>query len=157
MSLTSKQERFARNIAAGMTGSDAARAAGYADNSNHGLAVTASRLMRHPGIQREAFEQREARLTGPLARKALGTLESILDDETAPAAARVQAARFVLEAAGHGIESRRLAARQPDDDGRPLHLLSLASLEALAFGAEERLRIAKEGAIDAEEVERSAE
>ena len=71
-----------------MTQSDAARAAGYAHGSPNALSVTAGRLMRHPEIQKAAYEHREARLAGPRADKAIRTLEGILDDETAPAAAR---------------------------------------------------------------------
>jgi hypothetical protein len=151
MALTTKQKRFAKNIAGGMTAADAARAAGYAKENENSLCVGAARLLRHPEIQREAFALREARLTGPLARKALACLESVLDDQTAPPAARVQAARFVLEAAGHGIENRRLLARSGDGDEKPLHQLSLQALEVLAHAAELQVREARGTIIEVEE------
>ncbi|PAW75649.1 MAG: hypothetical protein B9S38_00700 [Verrucomicrobiia bacterium Tous-C4TDCM] len=137
-----------------MTQSDAARAAGYAHGSPNALSVTAGRLMRHPEIQKAAYEHREARLAGPLADKAIRTLEGILDDETAPAAARVQAARFVLESAGHGLENRRLLARNPGDEGKALTDYTVAELQALAFqhrAAIDALGSANPPVIDVEE------
>jgi len=70
---------------------------------------------------------------------------------TTSPAARVQAARFVLEAAGHGIENRRLLARSGDDDEKPLHQLSLQTLEALAHAAEIQVREARGTIIEVEE------
>jgi hypothetical protein len=132
MSLTKKQQAFAKGIALGLTATEAARAARYSDSSPHALRVGASRLQHHPDVQREAFMQRERRLQGPLAQKALAALEHVLDSEESPAAAKVQAARWILEAGGHGIESRRLEARIGDSDARPPHLMTLEALEAAA-------------------------
>jgi hypothetical protein len=155
MSLNPKQRRFAKNIAAGMGKSAAAAAAGYAQENPASLAVTAYRMMKHPEILRAAHEEREARLAGPLASKALGTLEGVLDNPEAPAAAKVQAARWILEASGHGIESRRLEARIGDNDERAPHRMSLEALEAAAGLAmqhvqAEREKVAQAAALEAE-------
>ncbi len=155
MSLTRKQRDFARNLAMGMNATQAAKAAGYADNSSQALRTQASRLTQHQDVQREAHAQRERRLTGTLAQKALAALEGVLDDTAAPAAARVQAARWVLEASGHGIESRRLEARIGDADEQAPSRMSLAALEnaaglALQHVMAEREKDALATAIEAE-------
>lgn len=155
MSLNSKQRRFAKNIAAGMGKSAAAAAAGYAQSNPASLAVTACRMLKHPEILRAAHAEREARLAGPMASKALATLESVMDDDTAPAPAKVAAARWILEASGHGIESRRLEARIGDTDEHAPHRMTLEALEAacgvaLAHVAQEREKAAQAAAIEAE-------
>jgi len=157
MNLTTKQRAFARNLARGMTASDAARASGYAKENAESLHVTASRLQHHPDIQRAAYAEREARLAGPLAHKALSALEGVLDNPDAPAASKVQAARWILEAGGHGIESRRLLARIGEVDERAVSLLSVADLERLVTSGQERVRFVKAGIIEAETVSPSAD
>jgi len=135
--LTDKQARFAKLIADGVPQTEAALAAGYANSSPNALAVTASRLMRHPEIRRAAFEQREARLAGPLGQKAMATLESIIEDETAPAPARVKAAVWILEATGHGLQAKLGAARLGLNDGnKPLSQLTVEELESFVQGLE---------------------
>lgn len=137
-----------------MNATEAARAAGYADSSPHALRVEASRLQHHPDVQREAFLQRERRLQGPLASKALASLEGVLDSPDSPAAARFAAARWILEAGGHGIESRRLEARIGDADEQAPHRMTLEALEAacgiaLAHCEAEREKEAQAAAIEA--------
>jgi|GEM_PF-6036940 len=133
MALTHKQRDFARNIANGMGQSAAARAAGYAHGSPNALAVTARRTLALPEVQRAAHTERERILCGGLAHKALRCLESIIDSDTAPAAAKFAASRWVLEAGGHGIESRRLALRAGDDSERSPSQLTAADLERLVI------------------------
>lgn len=153
--LTKRQKKFAVNCALGMNATEAARAAGYADNNAQALRTQASRLTAHPDVQREAFLQREKRLQGTLAQKALAALEHVLETKEAPAAAKVAAARFVLEGCGHGIESRRLEARIGDADEIQPHRMSLEALEqaaglALAHVEAEREKAAQAAAIEAE-------
>jgi hypothetical protein len=143
MPLTDKQARFAENLAAGMTATDAARAAGYLTSSPQSLRVTASRLTSLPSIQQAVFQHRERRLQGPLASMALACLEGVMQDLAAPPAARIQAAKFILEAAGHGLENRRLSARHPDDIEKGISNFTLAELEAMVAAAEERMNLAQ--------------
>ena len=157
MSLTQKQRAFAKNIAAGMGKSAAAAAAGYAKESPASLAVTANRMMKHPDILKAAHEERERRLAGPLAHKALAALEGVLDNPDAPAASKVQAARWILEAGGHGLESRRLLARVGEVDERTVSLLSVADLERLVSIGQDRVRFVKAGILEAELVAPSAD
>lgn len=138
--LTPKQKKFAANIAQGMTATDAARGAGYADSSPHALRVTASRLQHHDGVKKAAFLERERRLNGPLASLALQTLHDVMLDKAAPAAARIQAARFTLEAAGHGVTNRQLLARHPEEGDKQLSSFTVQELEEMVAGAELRMK-----------------
>lgn len=151
MALTTKQQAFALAIAEGATATAAARMAGYADSSAQALRVGASRLANDSKIQQAVFQHRERRLQGPLASKALACLEGVMDDETAPPAARITAAKFILEAAGHGIENRRLAIRHPQENDRQLSDYTLAELEAMANAAEVRLKIVQGQVIDGDD------
>ncbi len=150
MALTQRQKAFAKHLALGLTATEAARAAGYSDSSPQGLRVGASRLQHHPDIQREAHAQRERRLQGTMASKALATLEHVLDSPDSPAAAKVQAARWILEASGHGIEAAKLLHRIGDADERVVSQLSAADLEALVLAATDKVRFERAAAIEAE-------
>lgn len=155
MALTDKQKSFIAGITRGLTLTAAAREAGYSDASPHALRVAASRTMSLPEVQAAAHAAREKKLQGPLAEKAIACLESIITSETAPAASRVQASRWILEAGGHGIESRRLAARLDDGGDVAPHRMSLEALEvaaglALRHVEQEREAAAVAAAVEAE-------
>ena len=150
MALTTKQQAYALAIAEGATSTAAARVAGYACESAASLRTQASRLAGDPNIQRAIWEHRERRLSGPMATKALATLEAVMDDTAAPSAARVAAAKWTLEAAGLGLENRRLLIRHPEDGNRALSGMSLGELEELCRVAETTLRQARGEVIDAD-------
>ncbi len=99
----------------------AARAAGYGDPRG-----SAYYLMRQPHIAAAIREQRARLIGGDLANIALGTLRGVMVDSDAPAAARVSAARTVLEMSG---ELRKDAAN--DDGGKKLHEMTLDELSAV--------------------------
>jgi hypothetical protein len=91
--------------------------------------------------------ERQRYITGELANVATGTLREILTDAEAPAAARVQAARTVLEMSG---EIGR--KKQDGDDDKPLSELSADELSRLIDRwTEERAALAKP--VDAEVVD----
>jgi hypothetical protein len=106
--------------------------AGYADSSPASLRVQASRLSQDPKIKQAVFHHRERRLQGPLATKALACLEGVMDDLAAPPAARIQAAKWTLEACGFGVINRQLLARNPEDIDKGISNLTLEELEELA-------------------------
>lgn len=145
--LTAKQKDFAAQIAAGVKPTQAARVAGYAADSAQSLRVQACRNLALPQVQRAAFEEREKILHGPLAAQALATLAAVMGDDAAPAAARVQAARWSLEAAGHGLAATLGSARLGlNTSEKPVSQLSIGDLEAMAaqaLGVVEGLRDAK--------------
>lgn len=150
MPLTGRQTKFAANIARGMSARDAAQASGYSDNSEGGLRTTGSRLQNDPRIQKAAFLERERRLNGPLAHLALQTLQDVMTDLNAPPAARIQAARFTLEAAGHGVVNRQLAARHPDQGNKSISDMTLAELTEMVIQAESQLKQAEGREVDAD-------
>jgi len=141
--LTPKQRQFVvclvRN---GTTPTQAARDAGY----NHPK-VSAFDLLRLPHITAAIRHERQRYITGELASIATGTLRQILTDSEAPAAARVQAARTVLEMSG---EIGR--KKQDGDEDKPLSELSADELSRLIDRwTEERAALAKP--VDAEVIE----
>jgi hypothetical protein len=147
--LTSKQRAFAKGVASGLPPASAARAAGYAEKSPHALQVQASRLTKHPEVQAAAHAERE-KLISQTAHRALACLASIIDNEAAQPAARVQASRWVLEAAGHGLEAAKLLHRIGEGDERAVSQLSAADLEALVVMAADKVRFERGQVIDAE-------
>jgi hypothetical protein len=141
--LTPMQRLFISTLVKnGCTPTQAARDAGYADakTSAHGL-------LRLPHVSAAIRMERQRYISGELANVATGTLREILVDATAPASARVQAARTVLEMSGDIGKSKR-----DDDEDRPLSELSADELTRMIDKwTEEKAALAKP--IDAEVIE----
>lgn len=98
MKLTDHQSDFVHHIVYdGVSGSEAARRAGYSPVSAR---QTASQLLSNQAIQQEIRTLQFKLLGGQLASKALRTLEKIIDDDTAPYGARVDACKTILDRAG---------------------------------------------------------
>jgi sigma54-dependent transcription regulator len=116
--LTAKQRVFVTVLVRnGCTPTQAARDAGYADAK-----VSAYDLLRTPHIQNAVKFERQRYVAGDLANIATETLRLVMVDQDAPASARVQAARTVLELAGElgksksdGVEDRPLSELSSDD------------------------------------------
>jgi hypothetical protein len=153
--LTDQQAEFVRHyVRNGGNGSAAAIAAGYGKER---APKTAYDLTRNEKILNAIKSQQARYISGELSNVALGTLGNIMKDETAPAAARVQASRWVLEAAGHGLPAAALAARLGmDGTDKPLSEFSLADLEEMTKRAAEsldRMRSVNAPTIEAETLE----
>lgn len=118
-----QQRTFAEAyVAGGGNATQAAISAGYSPVSAR---QTASRLLHLPHVQ-EAIRRVQAHtLRGRLASKALAVLERVLDDDGAPAGVRVDAAKTVLDRAGH------VSARVPDDGIDDQKMTSEMTLEQL--------------------------
>ena len=120
--LTPKQRTFVVTLVRqGCTPTQAARTAGYADGK-----VSAYDLLRSPHIQAAIRFERSRYIMGDLANVATSTLRDVMDDKLAPASARVQAARTVLEMAGELGRGKSDA-----DEDRPLSELSADELTRL--------------------------
>lgn len=89
-SLTRGEQAFAMAYAALGDVAQAERRAGIAEN--HGYAV-----LKRPEVQREITAQQTARLTAEALPLAVQTLINVMGSDKAPAAARVQAAKVVLD------------------------------------------------------------
>lgn len=120
--LTPKQRTFVLQLVrTGTNPTNAAREAGYSD-----AGTSAYDLMRLPHVAAAIRLERERYISGELANVATGTLHAILVDKAAPASARVQAARTVLEMSGE-IGRHKTSA----EDDRPLSEMSADELAKL--------------------------
>ena len=120
--LTPKQRTFVLTLVRqGCKPTQAARTAGYADGK-----VSAYDLLRSPHIQTAIRFERSRYVMGDLANLATATLRDVMDDKMAPASARVQAARTVLDMAAELGRSKSDA-----NDDRPLSELSVDELTRL--------------------------
>jgi phage terminase small subunit len=129
-----QQQAFAEAYVLGHgNATQAAIAAGYSAISAR---QTASRLLHTPHVQEAIRRAQSHVLRSRLASKALGVLEKILDDDSAPAGVRVDAAKTVLDRAGFS------AARTPEQDPdyeKPLHEMTTVELETIARGLQRTL------------------
>lgn len=141
--LTPKQRSFVtRMVRIGGNVTEAARQAGYSDPG-----TAAYDLTRLPHIQAAIRLERGKYISGELANIATGTLHDILLDKEAPASARVQAARTVLEMSGDIGKAKR-----QDDDDRPLSEMTAEELARMIDKwTEEKAALAT--TIDAQDVE----
>lgn len=141
--LTPKQRSFVTLLVRnGTTPTQAARQAGYATPG-----VSSYDLMRLPHVQAAIRLERGRYISGELANIATGTLHDILLDKEAPASARVQAARTVLEMSGDIGKAKRT-----DDDDRPLSEMTAEELARMIDKwTEEKAALAT--TIDAQDVE----
>lgn len=120
--LTPMQREFVQTLVrTGCSFTEAARQAGYADPK-----VSSFNLRQLPHVSAAIRLERERYISGELANVATGTLHAILTDKEAPAAARVQAARTVLEMSGEIGRHKRSS-----EDERPLSEMSAEELAGL--------------------------
>jgi len=94
--LTEMQAAFVAHVVSGVEPAKAAPLAGYANDGS----IVASGLMRNPRVL-AAIHFETARRISALAPVAVGVLETIAKDETAPKGVRVDAAKTLLDRAGH--------------------------------------------------------
>jgi hypothetical protein len=107
---TEMQQRFALEYASnGGNGTAAAKAAGYSEKSAHELA---RQLLEKPHV-RELVHQELVKLRFHAGAVGLGALTRIAQNEEAPPAARVAAARSLVEYAGL-IGANREPGELPD-------------------------------------------
>jgi len=142
--LTPKQRSFVTILVRnGSTPTNAAREAGYSVPG-----VASHDLMRLPHIAAAIRLERQRYISGEMANVATGTLVAVMTDKEAPASARVQAARTVLELSGDLVKGRD----RGNDEDRPLSELSADELTRLIDRwTEEKVALAKP--IDAEVIE----
>lgn len=141
--LTPKQRAFVVALVRnGTTPTAAAREAGYNNPK-----VSSFDVLRLPHVAAAIRLERNRYISGELANIATGTLRSILTDSEAPASARVQAARTVLEMSGDIGKAKR-----QDDEDRPLSEMTAEELARMIDKwTEEKAALAT--TIDAQDVE----
>lgn len=122
--LTEKQSLFVKfYVELGGQVVKATEAAGYADGR------FGYQLQRLPHVQ-AAIRVEQARLImGEGASKAVGFMVKALDDAKMSGAVRFQCAKWLAEAAGHGLAAHRAALGLPPSD-KPLSEMTLDELDA---------------------------
>lgn len=135
--LTEKQKAFCRAfVANGGKRKLAAIASGYAHPAS-----AADKLMRNPAVVEMIRRDYGDSITG-MAGTALETLKEIMQDKAAPSAARVSAAKWVLEGNGFGLAANALFLRAGGDQtGKALSSMSIEELEAMAKVAEAAVEV----------------
>lgn len=143
--LTDRQGQFVRCLVQeGCNPTEAARRAGFSNPRNSGYY-----LIRLPHITAAVRQERSRLFDGELANVAAETLRQVMTDPEAPAAARVSAARTVLEV------TRELGRRQ-DDGGadKQLHEMTPDELAGLISKWEaERSKVAIDITPEVQELE----
>ena len=123
LGLTDKRRKFVQGVIAGLTPAKAAEQAGYS-----GPHQAANYLTRQSSIQ-EAIRRESARvLLSDGVPNALAFMVKAPLNEKLPGAVRFQAAKWVLENAGHGLAAQRAQLGLPDFD-KPLSEMSVAELD----------------------------
>lgn len=135
--LTPMQHAYVmRLVRDGCTPNVAAKHAGFVSPKTAGYD-----LMRLPHVLAAIRFERERYISGDLANVATRTLRAVMDDSGTPAAARVQAARTVLEMAGHLGRNSKAAG---SDEEKPLTEMSPDELaRAIEVWTTERAALAK--------------
>jgi hypothetical protein len=136
-SLTEMQAKFVLMITSDPTcigkPKEAAIAAGYSPETAH---IQCYQLLSKHHVQDAIRQANAEQISGPLASKAVAFIRRILDDEEAPKGVRLDAAKTVLDRAGH------VAARTPTLPGdlskKPLSEMTAGELAKLTNQAAER-------------------
>ena len=131
MKTTNLQDKFVYHLVYdGVTGTEAARRAGYSASS---VRQTASQLLASSHIQAAIRDEQYKYLNSTLASKAIKTLEAIMSDANAPAGARVDCAKTLLDRAG--IIAPKSVVMSPFSDTQ-VQEMTIPQLEALIARSE---------------------
>jgi hypothetical protein len=149
--LSEKQKIFVREYSRGASATAAATVAGYSRPSTDGY-----RERKNPAVLQAIREAQTAQL-GSLAGVAINTMRDVMTDETAPAAARISAAKWALEAAGFGLESQKAQLRLGLGEDKPLSEMTADELADFIVRRTDERKRANDAqtnpAIDAEVIE----
>ena len=130
--LTEIQDAFISHLVLdGCNPTEAARRAGYSHPN-----VRAYELLRKPHVAEEIRKRQTRLLEGDLANVALRTLREVMEDQAAPASARVAASRAVLEASGH-------FRRSPEPDLDEKNIMDMSAQELEQFIARGRKNLSR--------------
>ena len=148
--LTPKQAAFVKAyVENGGVATKAAELAGYAEPRSSAWGLT-----RLPHVQAAIRAETERMVQGAGA-KAVGWMVKALDDAKLPGAVRFQSAKWLAEAAGHGLAAQRAALGLPAAD-KPLTEMTLDELDAFISAGKqgiERLKAERERTIEGQAVD----
>jgi hypothetical protein len=121
LALTEQQEKFVEAYVA--NGGNAHEAGKIAGHTNGSLLLTSHKI-------REAIElKRDTEIKTGGATKAWEVMQSLLTDPTAPAQVRFQAARWTLEASGHGLSAIAAALQLGKGNKKDQHEMTVSELQ----------------------------
>jgi phage terminase small subunit len=122
--LTDKQRQFVENhFANGGDATKAAKDAGYANPMQDSW-----RLRQNPAVL-AAIRATAAQAVADGAPVAWGVMQELMTQADTPAQVRFQAARWTLEAGGHGLAAQALLARAGGAGEKAISEMSVAELE----------------------------
>jgi len=149
--LNAQQEAFVEAyVANGGNAKAAARAVGYEETNGPSL------LKNHK--VREAIElKRDTDIKTSGATQAWQVMQSLLTDPSAPAQVRFQAARWTLEASGHGLSAVAAALAVGNRGKKDLQDMSVSELQEIADRAKDWLNSMKTVVKTADEFNKSIE
>lgn len=134
--LTPQQEQFVEiYVKNGGNALAAAKAAGYADSTN---------LMLNHKIRQAIELKRDIEIKTTGATKAWEVMQSLLTDPAAPAQVRFQAARWTLEASGHGLSAIAAAFQMGKAAKKDMHEMSVGELQEMVDKARQQLTSMKQ-------------
>ena len=121
LALTEQQEKFVEAYVA--NGGNATEAGKLAGHTNGSQLLTSHKV-------REAIElKRDTEIKTGGATKAWEVMQSLLTDPTAPAQVRFQAARWTLEASGHGLSAIAAALQLGKGGKKDQHEMTVSELQ----------------------------
>lgn len=122
--LTEMQTQFVRvYVRNGGNAKEAQAEAGYSPDP-----ARRWELMNNPAV-REAIRVEQSKAVAEGASVAWGVMRELMTDPVAPAPVRFQAAKWTLEASGHGLAAAALMLKAGDGQEKPLSEMSVAELE----------------------------
>ena len=139
--LTEQQSEFVRHMLLnGGDEIDAVKKAGYSEGRT---SQALYHLRRNPRVMDALRREREAWINTRGASLAVKTLEALMLDPATSGQVKLQAAKFTLEAAGHGLAAQKARMGLPDAD-KPLSEMSLTELEAFLSAGRQAVETIKQ-------------
>lgn len=142
--LTSMQADFVKHYSNGVSQTKAAELAGYSSPG-----TDAWRLLQTQSIIDAITRYTSTKLMTEGQQAALAFMLKAPGNEKLPGAVRFQAAKWVMETAGHGLAAQRAALGLPPED-KPLSEMSTAELDGLIGAMRTRLMETRAQVIEGE-------
>jgi phage terminase small subunit len=136
--LNDQQEQFvAEYVRNGGNSTAACIKAGYEPN-------TGTELMKNHKVRQAIELKRDLDIKMSGATKAWDVMQGLLTDPAAPAQVRFQAARWTLEASGHGLSAIAAAIHMKKGGAKELHEMSVTDLQEMVDRYREQLTSMKQ-------------
>jgi phage terminase small subunit len=138
IAISEQQERFVSEyVRNGGNAHAAAKAVGYEESNG-------PHLLKNHKVRQAIELKRDLDIKTGGATKAWEVMQGLLTDPTAPAQVRFQAARWTLEASGHGLSAIAAALHVGRGARKDQHEMSVSELQELVDKAREQLTSMKQ-------------